>query len=287
VDRRTGLTAGGIVLGLATLVVLLAALTLRGSVIFGLVVLAVVFIPLERLFALRPQKVLRSGWKTDVVHFVVNTILTNLGLIVPIVVIGLGLRALVPTSVHHDILGQPAWLQFAEAFLIAELGGYFGHRAAHEVPLLWRFHKVHHSITEMDWLAAAHLHPIDQVWTRSCAVLPLFVLGFSRATFGGFLVFTTFQAIFIHANVRLTFGPLRWLVATPEFHHWHHASAPEAYNTNFAGEFPWIDALFGTLYLPKGQRAMEFGIDEDQPAGYLRQLAWPFRHAAVAGSMKG
>ncbi|HEY2428895.1 MAG TPA: sterol desaturase family protein, partial [Acidimicrobiales bacterium] len=140
----------------------------------------------------------------------------------------------------------------------------------------WRFHKVHHSITEMDWLASAHLHPIDTVWTRSCFVIPLFALGFSRATFGGFVLVTTLQAIFIHANVRLTFGPLRWLIATPEFHHWHHAGDPAAYNTNFAGELPWIDALFGTLHLPKGEWPAAYGIDEQQPEGYLRQLAWPF-----------
>ena len=275
-----GLTAGGVALGLATAVVLLGALTVRSGLIFGLVVLGVIFIPLERLFALRPQRILRDGWKTDLVHFAVNNILASVALVVPVVVVGLALRAMVPSAVHHAIATEPTWLQFAEAFLIAELGGYLGHRAAHRVPLLWRFHKVHHTIREMDWLAAAHLHPIDTVWTRSCIVIPLFALGFSRATFGGFLAFTTLQAIFIHANVRLTFGPARWVIATPEFHHWHHANAPEAYNSNFAGEFPWIDALFGTLYMPKGRMPARYGIDEQQPVGYLRQLAWPFRHTA-------
>jgi len=279
VDRRE-LTGGGVVLAIATSGILVAALLVRGGVVFGLVVLAAIFIPLERLFALRPQGVLRSGWRTDLVHFVVNNVLANLALVVPVIVVGLGLRAAVPSALHHDIAGQPGWLQFVEAFLLAEVCGYAAHRAAHQVPLLWRFHKVHHSIREMDWLAAAHLHPLDSVWTRSCVVLPLFALGFSRATFGGFLVFTTFQAIFIHANVRFRFGPLRWVVATPEFHHWHHSNLPEAYNTNFAGEFPWIDALFGTLYLPKGRMPSQYGIDEEQPPGYLRQLAWPFTSTA-------
>jgi len=274
------LTAGGVVLGAATAVIVLGALTVRSGLIFGLVVLAAIFVPLERVFALHPQKVLRAGWRTDLVHFFVNNLLANLALLVPVVVVGLGLRAMVPLTLRHDVVHQPAGLQFAEAFLLAELCGYAAHRAAHQVPLLWRFHKVHHTIREMDWLASAHLHPLDSVWTRSCVVLPLFALGFSRATFGGFLAFTTLQAIFVHANVRLTFGPLRWVVATPEFHHWHHANAPDAYNTNFAGEFPWIDALFGTAHLPKGRRPARYGIDEEQPAGYLRQLAWPFRHAA-------
>ncbi len=276
--ERRDLTAGGVALAVATSAVLVGALLVRGGVVFGLVVLAAIFVPLERVFALHRQRVLRSGWRTDVVHFVVNNLLTNLALIVPVVVVGLALRAAVPSALRHDIAREPTALQFTEAFLLAELCGYAAHRAAHQVPLLWRFHKVHHSITEMDWLASAHLHPLDSVWTRSCVVLPLFALGFSRATFGGFLVFTTFQAIFVHANVRFRFGPLKWVVATPEFHHWHHSNMPEAYNTNFAGEFPWVDALFGTLYLPKGRVPAKYGIDEQQPAGYLRQLAWPFRH---------
>lgn len=272
----------GVLIGAATLGLFVAALAVRGNLVVGLVVLTLVFVPLERVFALHPQKVLRQGWKTDVVHFAVNNILANAGLVIPVVAIGLGLRALVPAGVHQAISGQGGWAQLVEAFLIAELGGYAGHRAAHRVPWLWRFHKVHHSITEMDWLASAHLHPIDQVWTRSCVVLPLFILGFSRGTFGGFLVLTTFQAIFIHSNVRLTFGPFRWVIATPEFHHWHHASVAPEQSANFAGEFPWIDALFGTLYLPKGIRPERYGIDEPQPAGYLAQMAWPFQ-AVMAG----
>jgi len=275
-----GLAVGGIVLGLATAVVFLSALAIRSSLIFGLVVLAVIFVPLEKVFALHPQRTFRAGWRTDLVHFVVNNLLATVGLIIPVVTIGLLLRALVPSALHHDIAREAVWLQFTQAFLLASMGGYGAHRAAHEVPLLWRFHKVHHSITEMDWLASGHLHPVDEIWLRSCTVIPLFALGFSRASFGGFIALTTFQAIFIHSNVRLRFGPLRWVIATPEFHHWHHGGDPEAYNTNYAGEFPWIDALFGTLYLPKGRMPSRYGIDEAQPSGYLRQLAWPFKRTS-------
>ena len=220
------LTLGGIVLGLATAVVFLGALTIRSGLIFGLIVLALIFIPLERVFALHPQKTLRAGWKTDVVHFAVNNLLATVGLIIPVVTVGLLLRAVVPSAVHHDIAREATWLQLIQAFGLASLGEYAGHRAAHQVPVLWRFHKVHHSIKEMDWLASAHLHPVDQIWLRSCTVIPLFALGFGRASFGGLIALTTIQAIFIHSNVRLTFGPLRWVIATPEFHHWHHGGAP-------------------------------------------------------------
>jgi sterol desaturase/sphingolipid hydroxylase (fatty acid hydroxylase superfamily) len=69
--------------------------------------------------------------------------------------------------------------------------------------------------------------------------------------------------------------PLRWVIATPQFHHWHHAREPRAYNSNYAGEFPAVDALFGTLYLPARGWPARYGVDDSEPAGYLRQLVRP------------
>jgi sterol desaturase/sphingolipid hydroxylase (fatty acid hydroxylase superfamily) len=194
--------------------------------------------------------------------------------------VGATLRAAVPGPVRTAVGAQSLGLQFIEAFMLAEMCGYWAHRAAHSVPFLWRFHRVHHSIEEMDWLAAGRLHPVDQAFTRSCIVLPLVALGFSRATFGAFLLLLTFQALFIHANVRFRFGPLRWVIATPEFHHWHHSGDPAAYNSNFAGEFPVLDLLFGTLHLPAGSMPDSYGIEEPAPRGYLAQLMWPMRRGS-------
>jgi sterol desaturase/sphingolipid hydroxylase (fatty acid hydroxylase superfamily) len=273
--RRASL--GGVVLVLLTSALVLAALSVRGGIVIGMVALAIIFIPLERLFALRPRRVLRAGWRTDVVHYLINVAALKVGIVIAVAVLGTVLRAFVPPSARAAIAASPGWAQIVAALAIATVGGYAGHRAAHEVPLLWRFHRVHHSVQEMDWLAASHLHPLDQIFIRSAAVLPLYALGFGRISLGAFVVLTTLQAIFIHANVRLTFGPLRWLIATPQFHHWHHAREPRAYNSNYAGEFPAVDALFGTLYLPAGRWPAQYGIEEREPVGYLRQLAWPLR----------
>jgi sterol desaturase/sphingolipid hydroxylase (fatty acid hydroxylase superfamily) len=265
----------GVALVLLTSALVLAALSVRGGIVIGMVVLAIIFIPLERLFALRPRRILRAGWRTDVVHYLINGAALKVGVVIAVAVVGTVLRAFVPAPFRAAIAASPSWEQIVAALAIATVGGYAAHRAAHQVPFLWRFHRVHHSIREMDWLAANHLHPLDQIFIRSSAVLPLFALGFGRMSLGAFVVLTTLQAIFIHANVRLTFGPLRWLIATPQFHHWHHAREPEAYNSNFAGEFPAVDALFGTLYLPAHRWPARYGIDADEPVGYLRQLVWP------------
>jgi len=220
-----------------------------------------------------------------VVHYLINGPALKVGIVVAVAVVGTVLRAFVPVTFRAAIAASPGWAQIVAALAIATVGGYAGHRAAHEVPLLWRFHRVHHSVREMDWLAANHLHPLDQIFIRSSAVLPLYALGFGRVSLGAFVVLLTLQAIFVHANVRLTFGPLRWVIATPQFHHWHHAREPQAYNSNYAGEFPVIDALFGTLYLPAYRWPAQYGINDCEPAGYLRQLVWPVR-ARGAGSAK-
>jgi sterol desaturase/sphingolipid hydroxylase (fatty acid hydroxylase superfamily) len=274
---KVGVT--GIVLVVLTSALVLGALSVRGGIVVAMVVLAIIFIPLERLFALRPHQILRPGWRTDVVHYLINGAALKVGIVVAVIVVGTLLRAFVPASFRTAIGESPSWAQIVAALAITTVGGYAGHRAAHEVPLLWRFHRVHHSIRELAWLAANHLHPLDQIFVRSAAVLPLYALGFGRLSLGAFVVLTTLQAIFVHANVRLTFGPLRWLIATPQFHHWHHAREPEAYNSNYAGEFPAVDALFGTLYLPAQRWPAQYGIDEHEPAGYLRQLVWPLRAA--------
>jgi sterol desaturase/sphingolipid hydroxylase (fatty acid hydroxylase superfamily) len=275
IETRIGF--GGVVLVVLTAVVILAALSLRSQIIFGLAVLAVVFVPLERLFALHPRRVLRQGWRTDVVHYLVNGAALRIGLLVSVVVFGGVLRVFVPAPLRNAVSASPGWVQLVAGLAIAMIGGYSGHRAAHEVPLLWRFHRVHHSIRQLDWLAANHLHPLDETFIRSVAVLPLYALGFGRVSLGAFLIVITLQAIFIHANVRLNFGPLRWVIGTPQFHHWHHAREPQAYNSNYAGEFPFLDTLFGTLYFPANRWPAQYGVDDTEPSGYLRQLAWPFR----------
>ena len=268
---------GGVALAVLTVLVVLIALSVRSQIIFGLAILAVIFVPLERMFALHPRRVLRQGWRTDLVHYLVNGAALRIGLLISVVLIGGVLRVFVPAALRNGIATSPGWMQIAAGLAIAMVGGYAGHRAAHEVPLLWRFHRVHHSIREMDWLAANHLHPLDETFIRSVAVLPLYALGFGRVTLGAFLVVITLQAIFIHANVRWNFGVLRWVIATPQYHHWHHAREPQAYNSNYAGEFPALDALFGTLYLPADRWPAQYGVDDTQPDGYLRQIAWPFR----------
>jgi sterol desaturase/sphingolipid hydroxylase (fatty acid hydroxylase superfamily) len=246
----------------------------------ALVALVAIFVPLERLFALRHQRVLRRCWRADLVYFLVNGYFAMAGSVVVVVVLGIALRAIVPGTVHHAILSQPGALQFAEAFLLSEISEYAAHRSMHTVPWLWRFHKVHHSVEDMDWLASARLHPVDRAITNGAAILPIFVLGFSNATVGVFALFAALHAMVVHANVRFTFGPLRYVIATPQYHHWHHAE--EIVNKNFSTKLPVVDWVFRSLHVPARQWPASYGMGEQAPESYLGQLAWPFSGTIVA-----
>jgi sterol desaturase/sphingolipid hydroxylase (fatty acid hydroxylase superfamily) len=241
-------------------------------------VAAFVFIPLERLFAERKaQKLLRDGWANDLVYVFVNGIVIRIGLVL-VVLAFLTLSALaVPSGLRDAVASQPLWLQTIEVLLLADLGFYLTHRAFHRFPILWRFHTIHHSIEEMDWLAAARVHPIDQIITKSISLLPCFALGFSEWAIGAFALLYHWHSLLLHSNVPLGFGPFKWLIASPDFHHWHHAREREAWDRNFAGQLALWDFIFGTAHLPKGRRAQAFGVADPVPAGYAAQLLHPFR----------
>lgn len=250
---------------------------MKPNLIAAFVTMFIVFVPVERLFALRRQRIFRRGWLTDFVHFFVSYFIIQVGVFAVFVLVATLLKWAISPAFQSAVAAQPGWLQFLEALLVAELAFYTGHRLTHEVPWLWRFHAVHHSIEEMDWLASARVHPIDQIFVKSATILPLYVMGFTEQTFGLYLILIAVQTLFVHANVRFRFGPLRWVFSTPEFHHWHHAAEPQAINKNYAGQLPLLDLLFGTLYMPWRRMPENYGIAETIPSGYVGQIVHPFR----------
>jgi lathosterol oxidase len=247
--------------------------------VLDLLLLVLVFVPLERAFArLAAQPVFRRGWRTDLAHFFASHLLLQVTTLLTLAPALLFFRWAAHAELQRAVAAQPLALQALEALVVADLAGYAAHRAFHALPLLWRFHAIHHSSEALDWLAGSRLHLLDAVATRAAVFVPLFVLGFEREALSGYLVWVSFQATWIHANLR---GTPRWLeplLATPRFHHWHHAADAEARDRNFAVHLPLIDRLFGTLHLPAERWPERYGVeDRPVPEGWWRQLAWPLR----------
>jgi lathosterol oxidase len=243
--------------------------------VLDLLVLALLFVPLERAFACAPaQRVLRAGWRTDLAHFGVSHLLVSALALLTIAPAAWLLGGVVSPRVQAAVAAWPLALQVVAAIALADLTQYWVHRAFHANPALWRFHAIHHSSREMDWLAGSRLHLVDVIATRASTFAPLFFVGFSARALAIYLVIVSFQAVFLHANLRFRFGALRTFVATPEFHHWHHATTPA--DKNFAIHLPVIDRLFGTAFEP-GEFPASYGIPGDPvPDGWWPQLRWPF-----------
>jgi lathosterol oxidase len=245
----------------------------------NLIAYSVLFVPLERLFARRPaQGVFRSGWRTDLTYFFVSSLLVQVLTILTLKPAMVLFEWAVIPGVQSWIRQWPGILQFAGLLVVADVSQYWVHRTFHAVPALWRVHAVHHSAEQMDWLAGSRLHLVDVAVTRGLTYVPIYVLGFGESPLFAYLVVVSVQATFIHANVDIEFGPLKWLIATPQFHHWHHAADAEAIDKNFAVHLPAIDAVFGTMYLPpRWPRAYGIGHGPRVPPGFFRQLVWPFK----------
>ncbi len=241
-----------------------------------ILIVALVLIPLERVFSLHAdQRILRRWWWNDLFYLVFNR--WPIGLTMFALAGGVAAATeLVPRPFRDAVGNSPLWLQLICLPIAADLGFYAAHRLFHAVPWLWQFHAVHHSIETMDWLAAARIHFLDLALTKTLSSLPVSMLGFSVEALAIHALIYLGQTHVEHANVRLTLGPLRWLIAGPEFHHWHHAREREAFDRNFAGQLPLLDALFGTLYMPKGHMPAGYGIDDRVPGTYLAQLLYPF-----------
>lgn len=245
----------------------------------NVLLLAIVFIPMERLWPLRPeQSTFRSGWTTDTLYFLTSHLFVQVTTFLILAPAHAAIAALEGQAWREAIAGLPLTVQFFAVLLAADLAEYVIHRAFHTVPALWRFHAIHHSSLDMDWLAGSRLHIVDVVVTRAIVVFPLFALGFDQRAVAAYLVFVSFHAVFIHANVRFDLRRFEPWIVTPRFHHWHHAKDHAAIDKNFAVHLPWIDRIFGTAYEPAGRWPTQYGIEGDPvPPDLVPQTAWPFR----------
>lgn len=251
----------------------------------GLVVLGAIFTLLERR---SPSRDVGTGSRRlDATYWLVTPFLTGaltrgatFGLLTILaLVLGSEPDGLLPELGRlSPFASHPLPLAFVEALVLADLVGYASHRLRHRVRTLWLFHAVHHSAKRLDWLAAARMHPIDDLVDNVATSLPVLLLGFDIRVYALLGPFFLLHTILLHANLRWDFGPLRFVLASPAWHRLHHS--PEGEGHNFGGVLSAFDVLFRTFRDPRVIRPSEFGTPSLAiPEDLAGQLAYPLRAA--------
>ena len=239
---------------------------------------AFVFILLEKMWPLRrEQPIFRMEWQNDLTHFFFNHLVVGFTLLITNHAVHAALGRWQNDSIQASVEGMPFLLALFLVILLADIMQYWTHRAYHEVPFLWRFHSVHHSAKSMDWLAGSRQHILELIATRIAVLTPIFVLGFSQRVIDAYVVIVGFQAVFNHCNVDVRLGPLRYILVTPNFHHWHHSRDTEAIDKNYAAHFSFLDYLFGTAVRADRIWPDRYGVVGDyMPLGFFKQQTFPF-----------
>jgi len=265
-------------------IILYAALTVVATVIslayIGLY--GIVFIGLERFFPNNPdQPVIRQGMTTDFIYSASLTLYAPLSVYIVSRLQTYIYPANDVVSLQKDGLPPlsdlPLWVQIVLLFFVVDFVQYWVHRLFHKIPLLWRFHAIHHSSKTLDWLSTQRWHPLNHIVYTMLIVDFMYVFGFSPKAMGLYLTLYGLNAMLVHANLKWTYGPFRYIFASPVFHRWHHTSPEEGGNKNYAPYFSFLDVIFNTFYMPKDLQPKNFGIQNPIPDDFLGQLIHPFR----------
>jgi sterol desaturase/sphingolipid hydroxylase (fatty acid hydroxylase superfamily) len=178
---------------------------------------------------------------------------------------------------HGPLSELPLWAQAALFLVLSDFMLYWIHRMFHGGGF-WKYHAIHHSSEDLDWISAARFHPVNLFLGTVAVDVVLLMAGISPNIMIWVGPFTTFHSAFVHANLSWTLGPFKYVIATPIFHRWHHTSVDEGGDTNFAGTFPIWDILFGTFRMPAGELPANYGTDDPEfPGQIVGQLAYPFQ----------
>ncbi len=174
----------------------------------------------------------------------------------------------------------PIWLQFITIVVLVDFLQYWTHRFSH-TKYIWKFHSIHHSSKTIDWLSSVRWHPVNALFHTTLVIAVVWSFGFSVISLFYAGVFMGVNGALVHANLNWTYGPLRYVFASPIYHRWHHTSPAEGGEKNFAPFFAFFDIIFGTYYMPKGKVPTDFGAHNDTvPDDFIGQLVYPFRKGA-------
>ena len=182
--------------------------------------------------------------------------------------------------VAFQIASWPVWSQFLLLFVVADFMQWNIHRWLHYSPWLWEFHKVHHSVEQMGFAAHLRYHWMETIVYKSIQYIPLSMIGFGLDDFFILHLVTILIGHLNHANVKITYGPLKYVLNNPVMHLWHHAkNIPAGSNgVNYGISLSLWDYLFGTAFIPNQNANEPLGFEhsEEFPKTFLQQLTHPW-----------
>ncbi|MBS0470309.1 MAG: sterol desaturase family protein [Proteobacteria bacterium] len=223
----------------------------------------------------------KRGLVTDLCYFFIVPVFSRyarIGLAVALAAFVLGItttKGLVAFFDHgHGPLSRlPFWVQFAIYLVGSEFCLYWFHRAFHS-SALWKYHAVHHSSEDIDWISASRFHPVNLIFGTILVDVVSLMSGITSDIFLVLAPFNVLSSGWVHANLDWTLGPFKYVLAGPVFHRWHHEK--HHVGVNFAGTFSLFDVMFGTFYMPEGVLPQEYGIDDAaMPESFGGQLVYP------------
>jgi sterol desaturase/sphingolipid hydroxylase (fatty acid hydroxylase superfamily) len=255
--------------------------------LFWLIVVSALCLILERLRPWRrKQKLLRRQFAQDLFWLVFNG--QYAGLLVAHVAAFVFIWAMpwVDQLKSLNLLAaQSLWLQFLAFFLLRDFLEWGVHNLLHRIPWLWEFHKLHHSIEEMDWIGNFRFHWAEIVIYQGFTYLPLVMLGVNGGVILAIAVVVTLIGHLNHSNLNISWGPLRYMINSPRMHVWHHDydwPADHPHGVNFGIALSLWDWIFGTAYWPSKsespeQQPMRLGFQgiERFPRGLLARFFYP------------
>jgi len=181
---------------------------------------------------------------------------------------------------HGALAALPFWGQCVFYVVVSDFAHYWIHRGFHVAPF-WKYHAVHHSSEHLEWISAARFHPFNQLADAILIDVVLLLSGISPKIFLVIGPFNVFSSALVHANLNWTFGPLKYVLAGPVFHRWHHTLPAEGGEKNYAGTFSLFDVIFGTFYMPEGKLPERYGVaDRAFPQSFGTQVLYPFTRRA-------
>jgi sterol desaturase/sphingolipid hydroxylase (fatty acid hydroxylase superfamily) len=246
-----------------------------------------IFIPLASFFPSKStQPLFHCDTVTDTIYWFLGIIYS---IILQFILVILLISLYSPNTIHllvqqgiAPITNLPLWLQAFISLLALDFLQYWVHRLFHLSPWLWKFHAIHHSSKHVDWLTAARFHPINFILYSTLLTALVFLLGFNPKVYAILSPFMMIYPAFVHANFNCSFGPLRYFLASPIFHRWHHTLLEEGGSKNFAPTFPFLDMIFGTYYDPAEVKPMNFGLSHEKvPRHFWGQLVYPFNKSKI------